>query len=219
MNHPHLSTSSATARPGPFLPGWPQSPHCSPTSTHAPLQPTFAQQVTSHHSPSFLNEWTDEWMIKHRRRSTSSNNNVLISIKPLFISSNQHLVRRGEIIILFPFLDFKNCGQGVEWCTLGLYNLVWGQTEPIFWFEFQVPCLMFFALHCVFSLTTTQTHTLISMAGTRHIHQFKWNLGCLICFKTNLKAYLYYSVLSQRETIAWKIRDNRSVQEIISFQR
>lgn len=99
-----------------------------------------------------------------------------------------------EIIILFPFLDFKNCGQGSGMMHLGLYNLVWGQTEPIFWFGIPVSlsyvlCIALFSL-----LTTTQTHTLISVQAHAHIHQFKWNLGCLICFKTNLKAI--YIILS-----------------------
>ena len=99
-----------------------------------------------------------------------------------------------EIIILFPFLDFKNCGQGSGMMHLGLYDLVWGQTEPIFWFGIPVSlsyvlCIALFSL-----LTTTQTHTLISVQAHAHIHQFKWNLGCLICFKTNLKAI--YIILS-----------------------
>ena len=77
---------------------------------------------------------------------------------------------------------------------LGLYDLVWGQTEPIFWFGIPVSlsyvlCIALFSL-----LTTTQTHTLISVQAHAHIHQFKWNLGCLICFKTNLKAI--YIILS-----------------------
>lgn len=160
MNHPHLSTSSATARHRPFLPDDYSHPTVLPPLLMLPSSPPFAQQVTSHHSPSFLNEWTDEWMIKHRR-STSSNNNVLISIKPLFMSSNQHFGEEVEIIILFPFLDFKNCGQGSGMMHLGLYNLVWGQTEPIFWFGIPVPCLMFFALRMFFSShhhTNTHTH-------------------------------------------------------------
>lgn len=99
-----------------------------------------------------------------------------------------------EIIILFPFLDFKNCGQGSGMMHLGLYDLVWGQTEPIFWFGIPVSlsyvlCIALFSL-----LTTTQTHTLISVQAHAHIHQFKWNLGCLICFKTNLKTI--YIILS-----------------------
>ena len=69
-----------------------------------PSSPPFTEQVTSHHTPSFLNEWTNEWMMNHRRRSTNSNNNVLICIKPLFMSSNQHFAEeRWKLLLLFHF--------------------------------------------------------------------------------------------------------------------
>ena len=105
------------------------------------------------------------------------------------ISSNQYFgEERWKLLLLFPFSDFKNCGQGSGMMCLGLYNLVWGPTEPIFWFGIPNSLSCFF--HCiVFSLpTTTQTQTLISMQTHTHRHWFKWNLGCLTCFKTNLKA-------------------------------
>lgn len=124
-----------------------------------------------------------------------------------------------EIIIIISIFGFQKWWSGSRMIHLGLYNLVWGQTEPIFWFE--IPNSLSYVLSIALFplLSTTQTHTLISMQAHAHIHQFKWNLGCLICFKTNLKAI--YIILSwvREKLLHWKIRDNRSVQEIISFPR
>lgn len=102
--------------------------------------------------------------------------------------------REVEIIIIISIFGFQKWWSGSRMMHLGLYNLVWGQTEPIFWFE--IPNSLSYVLSIALFplLSTTQTHTLISMQAHAHIHQFKWNLGCLICFKTNLKAI--YIILS-----------------------
>lgn len=104
-------------------------------------------------------------------------------------------MRRGGNYYIISIFGFQKLWSG-EWNDapgVVQFSLGTDRTNILIWnSKFLVLC----SLHCtVFSLlTTTQTHTLISMQAHAHIHQFKWNLGCLICFKTNLKAI--YIILS-----------------------
>ena len=102
-----------------------------------------------------------------------------------------------EIIIIISIFRFQKLWSG-EWNDApGVVQFSLGKhrTNILIWnSKFLVLC----SFHCiVFSLpTTTQTQTLISMQTHTHTHRhrFKWNLGCLTCFKTNLKAI--YIILS-----------------------
>ena len=113
------------------------------------------------------------------------------------ISSNQYFgEERWKLLLLFPFSDFKNCGQGSGMMHLGLYNLVWGRTEPIFWFGIpnSLSYVLSIALCFLFPPPHKHRHSYPCRHTHTHRHWFKWNLGCLTCFKTNLKAI--YIILS-----------------------
>lgn len=119
-----------------------------------------------------------------------------------------------EIIIIISIFIFQKLWSG-EWNDApGVLQFSLGtqRTNILIWnYKFLVLC----SFHCiVFSLpTTTQRQTLISMQTqcTQTLIQVKSRMSNL--FQNKSKSYLYYSVLSQKETIAWKICDNRSVRD------
>lgn len=134
-----------------------------------------------------MNEPRNEGLI-FRGRSIDSNDNLLMCIKHLFISSNQHFDEDGWEVLLFPFHEWENQDQSKGRTGSGFYsrrshNSSWNSKFPALW-PF---CGIVFPLPLY---PRCQTHT--------HTPQFKQNLGCLIYFKTNLKAIYVFCLQTER---------------------
>lgn len=143
-------------------------------------------------------------LLTHRERSSNSNNNVLVWIKHLFISSSQHLYEVGGKDYSFIFTS-----KETETRAGFFYSQFGGRQRQDSNLKFQISCPMVFPWHCVSfaSSCPSKRHTI----GHVHTHT-PVQVKCrgLICLTTNLKAiYVFYH--QTKGNYRLNICDSRSI--------